>query len=68
MAKFKIMERSDDMMNDFAKRNKIFLSNSNFMLYIIGYVISGIGTRLTTIAISSKILYIRNRWCFNRHI
>lgn len=60
MAKFKIMERSDDMMNDFAKRNKIFLSNSNFMLYIIGYVISGIGTRLTTIAISSKILYLTN--------
>lgn len=60
MAKFKIMERSDDMINDFAKRNKIFLSNSNFMLYIIGYVISGIGTRLTTIAISSKILYLTN--------
>ncbi|WP_333510902.1 MFS transporter [Thermoanaerobacterium saccharolyticum] len=54
------MERSDDMINDFAKRNKIFLSNSNFMLYIIGYVISGIGTRLTTIAISSKILYLTN--------
>ncbi|MGF7397972.1 MFS transporter [Thermoanaerobacterium thermosaccharolyticum] len=60
MAKLKIVERSDDMINDFAKRNKILLSNSNFMLYIIGYVISGIGTRLTTIAISSKILYLTN--------
>jgi MFS transporter, DHA3 family, macrolide efflux protein len=54
------MERSDDMINDFGKRNKILLSNSNFILYIIGYVISGIGTRLTTIAISSKILYLTN--------
>lgn len=60
MTKLKIVERSDDMINDFAKRNKILLSNSNFMLYIIGYVISGIGTRLTTIAISSKILYLTN--------
>jgi Major Facilitator Superfamily. len=60
MTKLKIVERSDDMINDFAKRNKILLSNSNFMLYIIGYVISGIGTRLTTVAISSKILYLTN--------
>ncbi|MGF7430445.1 MFS transporter [Thermoanaerobacterium thermosaccharolyticum] len=60
MAKLKIVERSDDMINDFAKRNRVLLSNSNFMLYIIGYVISGIGTRLTTIAISSKILYLTN--------
>ncbi|WKV07693.1 MFS transporter [Thermoanaerobacterium sp. CMT5567-10] len=60
MAKLKIVERSDDMMNDFAKRNRALLSNSNFMLYIIGYIISGIGTRLTTIALSSKILYLTN--------
>lgn len=46
------------MINEFAKRNKVLLLNNNFMLYIIGYVISGIGSRLTTIAISSKILYL----------
>ncbi|KAA5806231.1 MFS transporter [Thermoanaerobacterium thermosaccharolyticum] len=52
------MRGSDNLISEFTKRNKVLLSNSNFMLYIIGYVISGIGSRLTTIAISNKILYM----------
>lgn len=47
-------------MNEFIKKNKVLLLNRNFMLYIIGYIISGVGSRLTTIAISSKVLYLAN--------